>query len=52
MDSEQCKKKIKSKLITIRITEGEHQWIKDNDFSISKIFRQALEELGYKEVKR
>lgn len=50
LNKEKCKqKKVKKRLISIRISEDIHEWLKDNKISSTKTFMEAIKSLGYKE---
>jgi len=39
----------KSVLVTIRVTPEISKWLRDNDYSPTGIFYEALKDLGYEE---
>ena len=51
MDPSKIKRRKSNKtiLINIRITPRMSKWLKENDYSPSKMFYEAAKELGFKE---
>jgi len=42
------KKHRRKRHITIRVTEDVSDWLRENDYSPSAIFYEAIKEIGYK----
>ena len=53
MKKENCmkRKNIKNKLVTIRVSREQSEWIRRESFSPTNIFNEALRALGYGEEK-
>lgn len=55
MNIEKCKRarddKRRNVTISISTTQARSKWLKDNDLSPTKVFNQALEDLGFKAEK-
>jgi hypothetical protein len=54
MKLEDCRKKItvKKKVISIRVTSDLKSWLDKRNYSPTRIFEEAVKELGYKGGKR
>ena len=40
----------RTKLVTIRISEQAHQWLVAKEVSPTRLFREAMEDIGYTEL--
>jgi len=54
MDPNRCKRtiRIRNKHITIRITEDISKWLRQNNYSPTAVFNEAIKDLGYKRDKK